>query len=86
MKLTIIVTFEVILNCNYANFRSQMNCGNGMMNPNGGFMPGAHMQPPPHGSAMAPPIGKVENIPVTAAQVVITTTPAISISVIVSSS
>ncbi|ODM95377.1 Zinc finger SWIM domain-containing protein 8 [Orchesella cincta] len=45
----------------------QMNCGNGMMNPGGGFLQGGHMPPPPHGNQM-PPMGKVENIPVSGAQ------------------
>lgn len=39
------------------------------MNPGGGgFMQGGHLPPPPHGNNI-PPMGKVENIPVTAAQV-----------------
>lgn len=46
-----------------------MNCGNGMMNPGNGFMQGPHMQPPPHGNQMPMPMGKVENIPVSASQV-----------------
>jgi len=39
-----------------------------MMNPGGAFLQGGHMQPPPHGNQM-PPMGKVENIPVSGAQV-----------------
>lgn len=40
-----------------------------MMNPGSGFIQGGHIPPQPHGNAI-PSMGKVENIPMTAAQVV----------------